>query len=228
LEDLKNANHQLALGCTIETPRFRSQLDAVERVSRRSNGKYGGYIPIRFVPNEKLSTHDKLLLAFDALTLGEALGNTPPFGKIIHGAQHRITKITLATLFVTVRSLINKILSQAETHQPPQLVLNKHCAECEFNFRCRQIAEEKGDLSLLSRMSNLEREKLHERGIFLDSAAKLCIQTKAKTQTLRAHSSQTVSCAKGAGNTRTEDPRNRTTGIEHEWKPYLLGCGGGP
>lgn len=166
LEDLKNANHQLVLGCTIETPQFRSQLDAVERVSRRSNGKYGGYIPIRFVPNEKLSRHDKLLLAFDALTLGEALGNTPPFGKIIHGAQHRVTKITLATLFVTVHSLIKKILSQAETLQPPQLILNKHCAECEFNSRCRQIAEEKGDLSLLSRMNKLEREKLHERGIF--------------------------------------------------------------
>jgi len=73
LEDLKNANHQLVLGCTIETPQFRSQLDAVERVSRRSNGKNGGYIPIRFVPNEKLSMHDKLLLAFDALTLGEAV-----------------------------------------------------------------------------------------------------------------------------------------------------------
>jgi predicted RecB family nuclease len=118
-----------------------------------------GYIPIRFVPSEKLSRHNKLLLAFDALTLGEAFGNTPLFGKIIHGAQHRITKIPLATLLVTVRSVITKILSQAETHQPPQLILNKHCAECGFNPRCRHIAEEKGDLSLLSRMSKLEREK---------------------------------------------------------------------
>lgn len=78
LEDLKYANQQLFLGCTIETPQFRSQLDAVERISRRSNGKGVGYIPIRFVPSEKLSRHNKLLLAFDALTLGEALGNTPP------------------------------------------------------------------------------------------------------------------------------------------------------
>jgi predicted RecB family nuclease len=166
LEDLKNTNLRLVLDCTIETSQFRSRVDAFERVNRRSNEKYEGYIPIRFVPNEKLTRHDKLLLAFDALTLGEALGKAPPFGKIVHGAQQRIVKVKLATLFATVRSVIEKIFSQAEAHQPPQLILNKHCEECEFNSSCRQIALEKGDLSLLSRVNKLERDRLHKRGIF--------------------------------------------------------------
>jgi predicted RecB family nuclease len=153
------------LDCRIETQRLRSWIDGVQRVLPRSNAQYRGYVPIRFVPNEKLSKLDKLLLAFDALALGEALASASPFGRIIHGAQHRIVKITVSTLFPTVRSVIKKILSQAETLQAPQLILNKHCVECEFSFRCRQTALEKSDLSLLSRMSKSEREKLHKRGI---------------------------------------------------------------
>jgi predicted RecB family nuclease len=165
-EDLTDANHRLVLDCTIETRRYLSRVDAIERVSRRSTGRYGGHIPVRFVPNEKLSRHDKLLLAFDALTLGDALGKVPPFGKIIHGAQQRIARVKLSTLLGPVQSVIEKIRAQAETNQHPQPILNKHCPECEFNSRCRQIALEKDDLSLLSRMSTVELENLNKRGIF--------------------------------------------------------------
>jgi hypothetical protein len=108
------------------------------------------------------SNHDKLLLAFDALTLGEALGSAPPFGKIMHGAQNRIAKITVATLFPIVRSFINEILSQAETHHPPQLILNKHCADCEFNSRCRQTALEKGELSHSQRFRRCRKREAGE------------------------------------------------------------------
>lgn len=36
----------------------------------------------------------------------------------------------------------------------PDLVLNRHCAECEFQSRCRKLAVEKDDLSLLAGMSD--------------------------------------------------------------------------
>jgi hypothetical protein len=49
---------------------------------------------------------------------------------------------------------------------PPDLVLNRHCAECEFQARCRKIAVEKDDLSLLAGMSAKERQELRSRGIF--------------------------------------------------------------
>jgi predicted RecB family nuclease len=45
-------------------------------------------------------------------------------------------------------------------------VLNAHCGQCEFQARCRKLAEEKDDLSLLSGMSGNERKKLHGKGIF--------------------------------------------------------------
>jgi predicted RecB family nuclease len=44
--------------------------------------------------------------------------------------------------------------------------LNRHCAECEFQSRCRQKATEKDDLNLLSGMTEKERKKHYGRGIF--------------------------------------------------------------
>ena len=44
---------------------------------------------------------------------------------------------------------------------PPDLILNRHCGECEFRDGCRQKALEKDDLSLLGGMTEKERKKLH-------------------------------------------------------------------
>jgi len=49
---------------------------------------------------------------------------------------------------------------------PPDLVLNPHCPECEFQARCRQKAIETDELSLLAGMSAEERQKLRSKGIF--------------------------------------------------------------
>src|SRR5436853_3807495 len=54
----------------------------------------------------------------------------------------------------------------ATSASPPDLVLNRHCSECEFQDRCRQKALEKDDLSLLANMTGKERKKFHNKGIF--------------------------------------------------------------
>jgi len=48
----------------------------------------------------------------------------------------------------------------------PDLALNRHCAECEFQARCRQNAIEADDLSLLSGMTEKERNRHRSKGIF--------------------------------------------------------------
>ncbi len=52
------------------------------------------------------------------------------------------------------------------SHSPPDLVLNRHCVECEFQARCRQKAIEKDDLSLLTGMTEQDRKKFNSKGIF--------------------------------------------------------------
>jgi hypothetical protein len=47
----------------------------------------------------------------------------------------------------------------------PPLILNRHCAVCDFQSRCRGIAIERDDLSLLTGMSVKERAKCNANGI---------------------------------------------------------------
>ena len=47
----------------------------------------------------------------------------------------------------------------ADSREPPPLVLNRYCAVCDFQPRCRPLAIEHDDLSLLTAMIGKERAK---------------------------------------------------------------------
>jgi len=106
------------------------------------------------------------LLAFDALVLSELLGREVNLGKIIHGKEHARLKVKTAGLLSGVRKLASKMAEVATNASPPDLVLNRHCSECEFRDRCREKAIEKDDLSLLANITEKERKKFHNKGIF--------------------------------------------------------------
>ena len=100
-------------------------------------------IPIRFVPTNRVSKDAKLLLAFDALALSEMLGKEVRLGKIIHGDDRATLNVTTSDLVPQVQEHIAKISTLLARPSPPDLILIPHCAECEFQTRCRQKAEEK-------------------------------------------------------------------------------------
>ena len=81
---------------------------------------------------------------------------------------------------------------QYASGMPPPLALNKHCPECKFRSRCRQIAVEKDDLSLLTTLSEKDRKKLNRKGI------------------------TTVAQFSCTYRPRRRSARNRTTAIKHE------------
>jgi predicted RecB family nuclease len=145
---------------------LESRLHAVERVPSEGRGKAAQFVPIRFVFRNKLTRDDRLLLAFDALVLCQVLGREISLGKIIHGDDHATLKVKTSALNGEVRKRIEKLAALLSSPAPPDLVLNRHCAECEFQSRCRKIAVEKDDLSLLAIMSAKERQKLRSKGIF--------------------------------------------------------------
>jgi predicted RecB family nuclease len=126
-----------------------SRLQAIERVVSEGTGKPAKFVPIRFNFRNKLTRDDRLLLAFDSLGLSELLGREVNLGKIIHGDEHTTLKVKTACLLGEVRKLAPKMAEVAMSASPPDLVLNRHCSECEFRDRCRQKALEKDDLSLL-------------------------------------------------------------------------------
>ena len=162
-----------------------SCLHAIERIPSESRGRSAQFIPIRFIYRNKLTQDDKLLLAFDALVLSEMLGREVSLGKIIHGDDHATLKVKTSALTGEVRKRLQKIAALLSSPTPPDLVLNRHCAECEFQARCRKIAVEKDDLSLLAGMSAKERQKLRSKGIFTVTQLSYTFRPRRRPKRLR-------------------------------------------
>ncbi|WP_262270466.1 IS66 family transposase [Microvirga yunnanensis] len=165
LRVFRERHYGLILDPEISSPEVQIQAHALERIPASRSGPDTVYRPVRFLPNEKLVPLDKLLVALDALALSRLTGRMPPTARIVHGSGHRSTVVQLPKLVKQVRSLVNTVRSQYASGTPPSLALNKHCPECAFRSRCRQIAIEKDDLSLLTTLSEKERKKLIRKGI---------------------------------------------------------------
>jgi predicted RecB family nuclease len=75
-------------------------------------------------------------------------------------------RVHFAGLMAKVQSAVRQLTTLQHSANPPPLILNRHCAECEFQARCREIAAEKDDLSLLSTMTGPERRKHNSARIF--------------------------------------------------------------
>jgi predicted RecB family nuclease len=84
-----------------------------------------------------------------------------------------------------VRKLTDMIGALLASPSPPDLVLNRHCAQCEFQSRCRQKAIEKDDLSLLSGMTEKERTNFNNKGIFTVTQLSHTFRPRRRPQGLR-------------------------------------------
>jgi predicted RecB family nuclease len=170
METFNAPKWRLASGLTVQvqmdSSALESELHALERVPNEGRSKPAQFIPIRFVFTNKLGTDDKLVLAFDAFVLSRSLGRKISLGKIIHGDDHVALKVKTPALTGEVRKRLEAIAALLSNSAPPDLVLNRHCIECEFQTRCRKLAIEKDDLSLLDSMTEKERWKLQSKGIF--------------------------------------------------------------
>jgi predicted RecB family nuclease len=171
--DMKNVKNikwrlatSLATNTQMDTYVLESELHAVQFVPAQGRGLSTQLIPIRFIFTNKIDKDDKLLLAFDAFVLSKSLGRKISFGKIIHGDDHATSKVNTSALANEVRKRIEKIVVLLGSSTPPDLILNRHCAECEFRTRCDREATQQDDLSLLSGMTGIERKKLNSKGTF--------------------------------------------------------------
>jgi len=164
--DLSPSLWRRVIDCRVQTQALQSHIHILERCTSAGQTQHHPYIPVRLIPREKITPQDKLVLAFDALVLSAATGQAPPFGKIIYGSAYAVAQVKLEAWIPSAQAVLGKITAQQASRTPPPLVLNKHCAECEFQAHCRQRALEKDDLSLLSGMTAKEMKKQHSKGIF--------------------------------------------------------------
>jgi predicted RecB family nuclease len=164
---------------------LETRLDAVERVPPEGRGKSTRFIPIRFVYTNKLNKDDKLPLAFDASVLSEMLRREVSVGKIIHGDNHATLNVKTPTMLAEVRKRLDKIAALLSNSTPPDLILNRNCAECEFQARCKQKAIEKDDLSLLSNMKEKERKQFNTEGTFTVTQLSYTFRPRRRPKRLR-------------------------------------------
>jgi predicted RecB family nuclease len=139
-----------------------SQPDALVRITNPTGP--GAYGPVRYLRNDKIADIDRLMLAFDSMVLsGHKI--TPRTGRLIHGPQYRSSTVSLSKWLPKAQSRLKELTATIENPEPPTPVLNKHCPECEFRDRCRDIATKQDDLSLLGNMRPKYRQKLINKGI---------------------------------------------------------------
>lgn len=166
MENLRSDKWQVAAEISAQNGDLQTQIHALERMSAERQGKPSQLVPIRFIFMNKLTKQDKLLLAFDLLVLSEEIGREMTCGKLIHGDNFATLKVKSSPLAIELRKHIEKVTVLLSNRAVPELILNRHCAECEFQARCRQKAAEKDDLSLLAMMTPEQRKEFNQRGIF--------------------------------------------------------------
>jgi len=165
LQELKHGNWRLAVDVPIEVEEMRSSLHALESVPSIA-GKPSEFRPIRLISANRPTSTDKLLLAFDALVLSRMTGYVITLGRIICGDEQVSHRIKIPVLMHELCNATEKATKLLSGNSAPELVLNHHCAECEFQARCRKKAVEIDDLSLFTGMKPGERDRHRRRGIF--------------------------------------------------------------
>ena len=108
-KDLKSAKWRLAIDSKVYAQNVELAIHAVERVPSDTPGKPAQFIPIRFIFTNKLSRHDKLLLAFDALVLSEALGRQWISARSFTATTSSLFRVKTSALESEVRKIAAKI-----------------------------------------------------------------------------------------------------------------------
>ncbi|NGO55901.1 TM0106 family RecB-like putative nuclease [Allomesorhizobium camelthorni] len=124
------------------------------------------YVPIVFSAWNKRDRSDDLLVCFGAMAIQQATGEEiPSYGRVIYGEGERDRTVRIDNHLPKARQIVEAIASASLAGDPPPLILNNHCAMCDFQARCRALAIEREDLSLLGAMTAKERSRNSEKGI---------------------------------------------------------------
>jgi predicted RecB family nuclease len=163
---LKKARWQLALDQVFRADDLEACIHAVQRTPRDGKPQTSEFTPIRLIRTNKLSRANRITAGFEAFVLSKSLGQPVGIAKIIHGDHSAEIKVRVGTVLRELTRLIVQIRRLLAAASPPDLVLNRHCPECQFRDHCRKRAIEKDDLSLLAGLTDKERTRLNGRGIF--------------------------------------------------------------
>lgn len=164
--NLKNASSFL-INCILQSNGFEATCGILTKVLSPSLlGEYS-YEPTIFVGTHQVDGDRKLELVFVGHVLEQIQNKQPAIGTIID-AGLKPHKVSLGANFKILTSTIQSLqeLIKSESPEPPSLVLNKHCAYCQFQDLCQTQAEKEDNLSLLSHATAKVLKHYEKKGIF--------------------------------------------------------------
>ena len=156
--------------------------------------------------------------------VSEAVGREVSLGKIVHGDTHSTLKVKTLAFASEVRKRIKDITALLAGKSPPDLVLNRHCGQCEFQTRCRTLAREKDELSLLIGISEKDRKRLHGKGIFTVTQLSYTFRPRRRRREVKRQAGKASSFPAGACNPREQDPCGRHSGPKTRRHSRFSGC----
>jgi predicted RecB family nuclease len=170
---------------TVSAQDWEADIAFIQRTQRTSVAA-PGLVPIRFVPTNKLSSSDKLMAVFEALTLSKATGVKCNTAKIAHGEKQLLSSVKTGTLSRAVHKKAAQAIALLSAAEPPELVLNRHCTGCGFKARCGKIAAETDDLSRLANLPERDRARLRGKGIFTVTQLSYTFRPRRRAKRLAA------------------------------------------
>ncbi|MCX7207376.1 MAG: IS66 family transposase [Proteobacteria bacterium] len=168
--DVISGEHHWAAGDIsinqIISKRLETENVFFEIVNNKSRIEKLSISPVIFSASHTLRQEERIELAFAAHVLDQIHKTQTLSGKIVLlGGEEKSVRLTdFAQKFHPAIALLNGWL--ASSQDPPLVVLNKHCAECEFQHLCRPIAESEDSISLLARIGPAELARYTRKGIF--------------------------------------------------------------
>jgi predicted RecB family nuclease len=171
------------------------------------------FVPVLFLPWDKLGVSDRLIVCFGALALSQATGLLADAGTLIYGERHRRKTVKIGDHVARTRQIIAAIGATRRDREPPPLVLNRHCAVCDFQPRCRGLAVEGDDLSLLNAMTGKERAKCNAKGISTITQLSYGYQPRRRKRT-RPDTEQSAKSDRGIAADARNDHKLRALAIK--------------
>lgn len=164
--NLKNGTDILT-NVTLQAEGLEASCGLLTKVTGRSSlGNYH-YEPTIFVGTHKISAEQKLALFFVGHVLGLIQNKSPVKGKIV-GADGKSHRVKLENSQKVLFPLLEQLQEWADipSVESPPIILNNHCAICQFKDMCRKQAEQEDNLSLLDRVTPKVIRKYEKKGIF--------------------------------------------------------------
>jgi predicted RecB family nuclease len=156
----------LLVDADFEDETLSIRFDALKRVEGASKLGEHHYVPVIHHHGDKVGQRQKVLLSVLGLVLSQMQGLRPATGFIARG-EGRLAKVRLdAKLYRQAEQVMDELKRLQAGGEPPRLMLNGHCQQCEFRQRCRTQAEEADDISLLGGMGEKELKRYNRKGIF--------------------------------------------------------------